>query len=229
MTIDHLFVIWGAPTTGARHVVGHLTRARTVEQPFRFWYEPDLSKPSAHGFRPLAVFPEHKTEAAPYRARHLFTTFADRIPSPSRADTHAMLSSWGVQAVDDQFEILARSGGLRATDRIELAEYRSIDDPLIEPLEFRMAGAKYILDGERARLTAGEALRLEREPTNASDQCATLVVARTGLRAGYVPRQYSGLVARLLEERVELSAVAVRELTIPEDAGRWVIRVERKS
>jgi len=227
MTIDHLFVIWGSPSTGARHVVGHLTRARGGEQPFRFWYEADLAGVETHGFHRLPVFPEHRTEDEPYEARHLFTTFAERIPSPARADTHAILASWGVQSADDQFEVLARSGGLRATDRIELAEYRPVDDELVTPLEFRIAGTRHVAVGELAVLSNGDALRLEREPSNPSDQCATLVMADSGQRAGYVPRQYSGFVSRLLDAGTPLSAVVVRTLVVPEEAGRWVVRVQR--
>jgi hypothetical protein len=227
MTIDRLFVIWGAPSDGGRHVVGHLTRDRSAGR-FRFWYEPDLSAAKKHGFALFPSFPEPRVESAPYEARYLFATFADRIPSPQRADAAAMLASWGVAHSDDQFEILAKSGGLRATDRIELAEYRAHDDQLATPLEFRVAGSKYVAADIRAALTAGAELRFEREPENQFDAAATIIATTSdGKRAGYVPRQYSALVAKLLDADVPLSGQALRELIIPEDAGRWLVRVSR--
>jgi HIRAN domain len=229
MTIDRLLIIWGAPSDGGRHVVGHLARDRSAGV-FRFWYEPDLSAALRHGFAPLAAFPRHQTQDSPYEARYLFATFADRIPSPQRSDAKAMLASWGVEHADDQFEILAKSGGLRATDRIELAEYRADDDPLEVPLEFRVAGTKYVASEVRATLEQGAQLHFEREPTNAFDPHATIIATTSdGKRAGYVPRQYSSMVSRLLDSGASLTGIALRELIIPEDAGRWIVRVSRNS
>lgn len=227
MTIDHLFVIWAAPSDGGRHVIGHLTHKR-VESTFHFWYEADLSAANAKGFTFFPAFPEHRRVDAPYDARYLFATFADRIPSAQRADGARMLVSWGVEHPDDQFEVLAKSGGLRATDRIELAEYRRVDDPLLEPLEFRVAGMKYVPADVRGTLTVGATLKFEREPSNPHDPCAT-IVAKTadGMRAGYVPRQYSATIANLLDVGVALDAVAIRELVLPDDAARWVVRTAR--
>jgi hypothetical protein len=229
VTVDHLFMIWSAPSDGGRHIVGHLVRQR-VGSTFQFWYERDLSAAFAKGFTLLPAFPEHRRNDAPYEARYLFATFADRIPSVQRTDAARMLASWGVEHPDDQFEILAKSGGLRATDRIELAEYRAVDDPLIEPLEFRVAGMKYVPFDSRGTLTVGTTLSFEREPSNPHDPSAT-IVARTadGLRAGYVPRQYSAMIASLLDLGVALRAVAIRELILPDDAPRWVVRAARTS
>lgn len=227
MTIDHLFVIWSAPSDGGRHVVGHLTRQR-VGSTFHFWYEADVSAAVTKGFTFLPAFPEHRQIDAPYEARYLFATFADRIPSAQRTDAGRMLESWGVEHPDDQFEVLAKSGGLRATDRIELAEYRAMDDPLSEPLEFRVAGMKHVPSDSRGALVVGATLKFERERCNPHDPHAT-IVARTadGMRAGYVPRQYSAMIANLLDLGVELDAVAIRELVLPDDAPRWVVRTTR--
>lgn len=229
MTIDHLFVLWSAPSDSGRHVVGHLARRRAGSM-FHFWYEDDLSAAVAKGFTLLPAFPEHRRIDAPYEARYLFATFADRVPSAQRADAARMLASWGVEHPDDQFEVLAKSGGLRATDRIELAEYRGADDPLVEPLEFRVAGMKHVSPDSRGALVVGAMLRFEREPSNLHDPSAT-IVARTadGMRAGYVPRQYSAMIANLLDLGVALDAVAVRELVLPDDAPRWVVRASRAS
>jgi hypothetical protein len=227
VTIDRLFVIWGALSDRGRHVVGHLARDR-VGGPYRFWYEADLSAAFAQGFVLFPTFPEPRVEASPYAARYLFATFADRIPSAHRLDRDSVVATWGVERPDDQFELLAKSGGLRATDRIELAEYRAPEDPLIKSLEFRVAGARYVPTELRATLAAGDSLRFEREPTNKADPAATIVATTTdGKRAGYVPRQYSRTVARLLDTGVLLGAVAVREIIVPDDAGRWVVRASR--
>ena len=221
--IDRLFVMWSDPERGRRHVIGHLERRDGV---FRFWYDDDLATAEARGFERLPAFPHHRTHESPYWARYLFASFAERIPSRARPDAAAMFADWGVENVDDQLEILARSGGVRATDRIELAEYRAIDDDLSRPLEFRVAGSKYV---EGAELTAGERLLLRRDATNEADSCATIVIASSGRQAGYVPRQHSPLVARLLDGGAVIDAVAVRRLAVPDDAGRWVVRASRRA
>lgn len=220
--IDRLLVIWRDPTQDARHLIGILTRAHGE---IRFWYEQDLSAARSKGFRLLPEFTEHRVEASPYVERYLFALFAERIPSRSRPDARTMLAGWGVERVDDQFEVLARSGGIRATDRIELAEYRSDDDELATPLEFRVANRRHLEDA--APLSIGDEVTLIREPSNDYDS-RTTVIDRAGHRAGYVPQPYVPMFAHLLDARVDVDAKVVRQLLVPDDVGKWVVRVARR-
>ena len=70
MSIDRLFVIWGALSDRGRHVVGHLARER-VGGPYRFWYEADLSAAVAQGFVLFPTFPEPKGETSPWEGEAL--------------------------------------------------------------------------------------------------------------------------------------------------------------
>jgi len=185
----------------------------------------DLEKAKQKGFRLLAEFPEERGPAYPYRSSYLFVTFAQRIPSPRRRDFARIMLSWGVAETDNPLEVLARSGGIQMTDRIELLEPRSDTDDLREPLAVRIAGMKKHPGAEHIRV--GDALELVREPANAFDPHATMIVA-AGEKAGYVPRPYSGLVANLLDAGVQLEATAVRQLGDPADVGRWVVRIARR-
>ena len=162
----------------------------------------------------------------PYRSRYLFPTFAQRIPSPKRPDYQVILESWGVEHNDDLLEILALSGGIQATDRLELADYRAPDDSLSDPLLFRIAGMKF--QTEKTVLHVGDHLDLLHEKGNPHDPDATLVLTRSGIRFGYVPRQYSRLVAGILASGRALDTVAVRELAVPADMGRWVVQVNAR-
>lgn len=181
-------------------------------------------KAKQKGFRLLAEFPDERTINAPFRASYLFATFAQRIPSPKRRDFDRIMESWGVVRTDNALEVLARSGGIQMTDRIELLEARSEPDELRTPLVVRLAGMKK--HAGAAHICVGELLTLEREPTNEFDTHATKIVAG-GEKAGYVPRPYSALVARLLDAGVQLEARAVRQLGDPADVGRWVIGIAR--
>jgi len=219
---DRLVVLW-RDADGRRHVIGDLWRESDGR--FAFGYRPDLDGARNVGFERLPEFREERLEDAPYRSSYLFPTFAQRIPSPKRSDRAALLREWGVDDADDPMEILARSGGIQLTDSLELAEYRPEDDDLRRPLEFRLAGRRHF--GASARLKEGTLLRLRREPTNDHDSSATLVLLVDGEPVGYVPRQYSAMVARLLDQGAVLATRTVRRHLLPEELGPWVLEISR--
>lgn len=193
---------------------------KAVEGQFVFERLPDFARAEAAGF----WSPELQSErvSSPF----LFALFAQRIPSKSRPDFHRMMADWGVRDVDDRFEILVASGGRLKSDRIELFEERSSEDPLFEPLRFRVAGVKHG-DGA-AHVKPGDELELRAEPTNEFDSDATMVLLLDGKKLGYVPRPYSPLFAKLLRTGALLKARAVRELNIPGDEHRWVAEAWRE-
>lgn len=222
--MTRLFVLWRGRHQ-ARRVIGELWR---TGDGFAFAYA-DALPTESDGFMLLAEFPEARRADRPYCSRYLFPTFAQRIPGPGRTDRAKLLQGWGVVNEDDVFEVLARSGGLQLTDRIELAEYRPPDDDLREAVEFRLSGASQPRFASAAKLVRpDDQLVLKREPENAYDSCATIVLESAGTPLGYVPRQYSQMVAQLLEDGVSLVATAQRMLVTPE-ARRWVVRLSRAS
>lgn len=216
-----LYVLWREPTDdGHRHVIGHLWEGGGE---YHFAYVPTLGAAKARGFQALVEFPD---ESQRYTSRYLFPTFAQRVPSPARPDFQRLMAAWDVARPDDRMEILARSGGLQVTDRIELAPFRAEDDDLAEALEFRVAGARHRV--EHLELEVGAAIVLRAEPGNPVDPHAVRVEDESGGFAGYVPRQYSALVARMVGRGVRHSARVVRELLEPGSATpRAVVRVER--
>lgn len=219
--VSRLFVLWSDPKDGSRHIVGELGRDK---EGFTFAYRPELDRAVSRGFSLLPEFPEQRDR---YMSRHLFGTFAQRIPAPARPDFAQMMDAWGVPADvrDDPMEILARSGGIQFTDRIELAEYRADDDPLEDQLLFRVAGQRY--QKAQARLEVGDTVTLLPEKDNPHDDSATLVLMREGQPIGYVPRQYSRLISRHLQQHHSIAAIAVHRLLVPSDRDRWVICARR--
>ncbi len=215
-------MLWGEPEGGRRLAIGELWRDA---QGFAFGYGHEIDLATQKGFRLLPEFPVRRELTLPYRSAYLFATFAQRIPSPRRPDFERILESWGVRAGDSQLEILARSGGVQMTDRIELAEYRAANDPLERPLIIRVAGMRHYSGGSRVK--EGDVVLLTREPHNAHDSSATAILTEAGEQVGYVPRQYAKLVAALLDARTLLSARALRRLAEPADGGRWLVQVAR--
>lgn len=216
-------MLWGEPEGGRRLAIGELWRDA---QGFAFGYGHEIDLATEKGFRLLAEFPVRRELASPYRSLYLFATFAQRIPSPRRQDFERILESWGVRTVDSQLDILARSGGVQMTDRIELAEYRAHDDPLERPLVIRVAGMRHYPGGSLVK--DGDAVLLAREPHNIHDACATAIRTEAGEQIGYVPRQYAQLMAALLDSRIRLSATALRRLVEPADGGRWLVQITRQ-
>lgn len=222
---DRLYVLWSEPTEQrSRHVIGQLWR--DAAGLYCFAYDRKIDALAGAGFVLLAEFPERRYADAPYRSTVLFSTFAQRIPSAKRPDQHRILESWGVVDASNLLEVLAMSGGVQVTDRLELAEYRSSDDDVSVPLHFRVAGERFYSGAPK--LHPSEPVELRREPSNPVDSCSTLVVLMDGEPIGHVPRQYSSLIARLLDEGRVLDAVAVRRLRLPDDRDRWVVRVQAR-
>jgi hypothetical protein len=219
---DRLYVLWSAPDDGTRFPIGELRR---TSDGYAFGYGFELEQATLRGFVLPPAFEDARPIAAPYTSAKLFPTFSERVPSPRRPDYQAIFASWGVPpAVTDPFDVLAYSGGVRLTDRLELAEYRADDDDLSTPLAFRVAGGRF--KPSMVTPEIGERVSLRREVDSAHDPSATLVLMIGDVELGYVPRYYARAIARLLDARARIVAVVERHLLVPEDRGRWVVRVQ---
>lgn len=219
---DKLFVMW-ADREGRRAVVGELWRVRDG---FAFGYRSDrLTQAREAGFEPLPEFRQERDVTDPYVSATLFHTFKKRLPAPERADSRQTLAGWGVES-NDPMEILAKSGGVLLTDSLELAEYRPDDDDLSRPLSFRLSGQRHAVS--QADLQPGTELQLRRDSENLRDPFASLLLTLDDLQVGWVPRQYSRLIARHLDAGEHLAAHVERQLLLPETRGRAVVRIERR-
>jgi hypothetical protein len=177
----------------------------------------------AVGFSLLPEFPEQRPLNQPYRSPYLFSTFRQRIPHPQRPDYAAIMAAWGIERQDDPFEVLARSGGIQLTDRLELAEHRATDDGLFRPLEFRIAGFRRHAGDRDLRI--GDDIGFRREPENTYDPMAVIVLDRADRPVGYVPRHYSEPFANVLDSGGRVEGLVVRRLVVPE--SKWVVRARR--
>ncbi len=157
-----------------------------------------------------------------YVSTDLFPLFANRVLPRTRPEYRDYLRWLGLtETQHDELEELARTGGLRATDTLELI-------PCPEPTAanryevfFFSRGLRHLHEENQqraARLTAGERLYLMQDLQNTHDPMALLL--RTGnpvTLVGYAPRYYSaefttliGLVGQeavtVTVERVNLDA-----------------------
>lgn len=179
---------------------------------FRFRYTADAA--SDPGLPTLPGFPDRTRE---YESPQLFATFANRVMTPRRDSYQSFLSMIGLSGGDaDPFEVLARTWGTRATDRIQVLPVPTLDDAGHLQMRFLVHGGRYV-DPEAQVLgtvDAGDRLRLAREPENQYDDLAILVCkddSESVRPVGYVPAPLAPFVHSLWDQGIdpEVTAEAV--------------------
>ncbi len=180
-----LFVAWQAPDSRAITPVGRLrvTRAAAGHE-----YEFCYLRPARNVLgRPFASFPNFDVV---YRSTELFPFFENRMVPRQSPDFAGMAASVGLRSDADPFEVLAISGGQRATDTLEVfPEPRTDRAASSASFRFLVRGARYRpgAHDQIDRLQVGDHLRLEPEADNPVDPQAVLVVPASGTAVGWAP------------------------------------------
>lgn len=138
-------------------------------------------------FRPL---PGLARVGRPYRSEELFPLFRERIPSPRRSDYDSTMFALDLPAGAEPFEVLARSGGHRAGDSIQVIPVPMPDFAGRVSMLFFAHGVRHMSPRAQeaiSRLRRGERLQLVAEPSNPVNNRALLVADDSDLTLGYVP------------------------------------------
>lgn len=190
-----LFVAWQEPDSRRWLTVGRLTHESGK---YKFVYTRGAKE--AKNFTPFGRMVD--LEAA-YVSDLLFPLFANRVLPKSRPEYGDYLRWLGLQEqAQDEFEILARSGGTRATDTLEIIPCPEPTADKNYEVYFFSHGVRHLKaedQGHVKKLGHGERLYLMRDMQNEHDVMALLL--RTGdpiSCVGYCPRYYSGDFTRLL-------------------------------
>jgi hypothetical protein len=191
-----LFIAWQDTQSRRWAPVGRLTREGGI---YRFVYTRGAEEmPCFHPFGRMQDL--HKS----YKSEELFPIFANRILAKNRPEYRDYINWLGLsESQYDALDELARTGGLRATDSLELF-------PCPEPVEGKNYEVYFFCRGlrhlhgesqERARrLNPGERLYLMQDLQNSHDSMAMLM--RTGdpvTLVGYAPRYYSAEFTQLIK------------------------------
>lgn len=179
-TTPELVVAWQDPATRRYHAVGLLRHTQDGLYEFRYLEEAG----SLARFRPFLGFSEI---GRTYESPHLFPLFAERVLDQARPDRTTMCEALDLLQTAGPMEFLARSGGRRAGDCIQLLPAPQIRDGRTS-FVFLVHGVRHV-EGAHAAidgLKPGDALVLVPEPQNPIDADA-VVVARDGARLGWVP------------------------------------------
>jgi len=151
----------------------------------RFQYLPTAV--SEQHFEPLLAFPD--LDRVYERDGALFPFFANRVMSPRRPDFGQYITALGLTAHEaDPLEILARSGGERATDTIHVVPFPERDGH-VEGRHFLVSGIRHRPGAQEriARLQEGDELMLRPEPDNPKNPAAMLLDVEHGEPVGWLP------------------------------------------
>jgi hypothetical protein len=175
-----LRLVWQDPSTRKFIEVGKLSELQNGS--FAFAYTKGANSP---GFLPLAEFP---SKDVPYLSDSLPAFFQNRVMSPSRSSYRDYLQWLGFDDVPTPIEILARTGGTRATDTFHVVDsFAPLGGKRVG--RFFASGVRHV-DGAHDRLKSlhlGQELFLRDEPQNPANPLAILLDAASDEPVGYVP------------------------------------------
>lgn len=202
-----LVLVWQNPASRLFVKVGQIDALPGGRFAFQYlagaWSDPD--------FVPLLEYPDRDTA---YVSDEVPAFFANRILSVDRPHYDLYLSWLGIEDIspaDVPFEVLARTGGGRATDTFHVVEPPLAQvDRLVS--RFFVSGVRHFTDADAAIATLqdGAALRLELEEDNDVNPKAVLVNTTDGQRFGYVPDWLCTDVHTRIKDGWSITAVAER-------------------
>lgn len=206
-----LIVTWKSDASTGILPVAELI-IRGVEPRYRFRYVEGVRDAMRCGFQPFLAFPSPE---ATYESKVLFPFFANRVLPTTRPDYLESLAAVGLHVPDVSVaEVLGRTSGRRATDRIETVLVPIPNAQGRYCTHFLLRGVNHATGAEEviATLAPDELLTLVRDTNNDYNPHARRVQAR-GHQLGYVPDylvndldalERAGVVPTVFGERVNL-------------------------
>jgi hypothetical protein len=212
-----VYLAWQAPDTRDWHVVGLLT-----ERPgsgYEFRYTKGAGKSA--NFMPFSGMDDlHRC----YVSKTLFPLFHNRVLSPKRPEYPDFIQWLGLKSEDaSPVAILERSGGLRATDQLQVFKRFEIASNGEFEYTFFVHGLGYLPESAKNRVTKlvpGQRLFLCRDVQNDYDKNAVIIRAENPAEIiGYCPRYLAKTMSMLLEQGEACAQVTVEVLqdTAPEN------------
>lgn len=191
-----LFVAWQEPETRRWLPVGRLTYENGK---YKFVYTRGAKE--ARAFTPFGRMVDLN---AAYVSDALFPLFANRVLPKSRPGYGDYLRWLGLnEDVRNELEVLARSGGLRATDSLEIFPCPEPTADKHYEVYFFSHGVRHLKPHDQVQvneLKRGERLYLMRDLQNEHDDKALLMRTDDPISCvGYCPRYYSAEFSRLLD------------------------------
>ena len=211
-----LFLAWRDPRSRAWFPVGRLTYDGDT---YQFVYTKGAQEAQQQaGFQPLRTFPKMDEV---YRSDSLFPLFSNRLLSHSRPDYEEFVRWLNVpRSEDDPIALLARSGGRRVTDELEVFPTPEQDDSGSYHIHFFSHGLRHLPPASVEhikRLQPGDRLLLLSDFQNPRDPMA--LALRTDdpepFLVGYCPRYLLDDTFDVLQNDPGSVRVAVERVNLP--------------
>jgi len=184
-------VSWRDPDAHRSHIVARLARtpAGSDASHYEFVCVRGATEARQHGFTPITSF-AHLERV--YRSDVLFPFFTNRIMSSSRPEYPRMLDRVLLpQGPSDPLALLARTGGVRATDTFEtFAMPRYNEESGDYQTLFLVHGLRWLPQASHERITGlakGDQLYLMEDFQNAHDPAAMALRTDDRFLVGHVP------------------------------------------
>mgnify|MGYP001459812971 CR=1 FL=1 len=205
-----IYVVWQDPKSRRHFPVGELSYVHNDHEVYHFNYIYGVGEAQKFGFQPFPGFPELEIT---YVSPELFPFFQNRILLSSREEYEAFVTSLGLSPSNAKpIDILARSGGRRATDSVEVfapADIKETDDANfnIAQYYFLLHGLSHMRDCVQslvADLKVGDPLFIMHDIQNPVDPEALSLRTKNYCSIGFVPRYLLDDMWRLLHEQTDL-------------------------
>ena len=192
---NSVYVAWQAPDTRDWHVVGNLQERNSG---YVFKYTKGALKSTK-----FTKFSGMTDVRETYVSEELFPLFKNRLLSPRRPEYPSFIKWLGFEGDSvNPIDILARSGGLRSTDQLQIFKKIEVDSEGKFEHFFFLHGLSYLnsMANDRvSELKPGQILRLCLDLQNEYDGDAVVVRAdKPAEIVGYCPRYLSNDIKKML-------------------------------
>ena len=200
-----LLLVWQDPTDRRFLPVAELDHLEDGRFVFRY-----LDSARTHaGFFPLDEFPDLSRD---YMSDSLPVFFLNRVMSPDRPQYDRYLHWLGLDDAEPSqvpVEVLARTGGGRATDTFHVVDIPLRDEDAFES-RFFVSGIRHVgnADVVVAAVRAGDRLALRSQPENPVNSNAVIIDVETGVQLGWVPDWLCGEVTDLIQDGWSIAVTA---------------------
>jgi len=208
--LNSVYVAWQAPDTRDWHVVGNLQERKPG---YVFKYTKGALSSSK-----FTKFSGMNDVSDTYVSEDLFPLFKNRLLSPRRPEYPRFMSWLGLDNEDaNPIDILARTGGMRSTDNLQIFKKIELKDDGSFEHYFFLHGLSYLSESANYRvseLQQGETLRLCLDLQNGYDSEAVVVRAdKPAEIVGYCPRYFAKVIKNLLLSDSKAISLTVEKIS----------------
>lgn len=227
--MNTLFLAWQAPEPRRSWFpIGRLDVSDSRDDYCFRYVRGALAAEKTEGFRPMPVFPDLDRV---YRSNELFSLFQNRVMTPQRKDFSAYLSSLSLESDRyDPIEMLAITGGARATDNFEVFPkiIKRADGTF--KCRFFLHGLRHVAASAQLRaetLQPGEVLGVSIELTNPVTRTALQLHSADYQMLGWAPRYLVNDLLKVIADQSTLHATVVRVNEAPApDKRRLLVELQ---